>query len=347
VTAPKVGLITPVRQESAAGFWAGWVRFWFLPRAASSLHSLRFLTALLILLWLLPLAGELDAFFGLSGWLDTQAIAEVAAIPNSPIDARGWSLLYLVGDNPGALQAFFWGTVAVVVLFLLGIASRLTGVLTWLAVCSFSANPLIEGDADVFLRMVTFYLMIGYLFIGQGESGISLISRLPAPFEYFLFRKEDDSGRRSSSAATVALRLIQIHFAIAMVIMGLHKLQMPEWWGGVALWYPLNVPSETTRETLGKWGSQRDYYLSIISIATYLLLAWQIAFPSFAWRRGRWRWLLIIGAIIGCLGSMFLYQIPVFGPVFLVCCLAYLTDDEWQRLTAPLFRLLGRSSGDS
>jgi hypothetical protein len=236
-----------------------------------------------------------------------------------------------------------------VLLFLLGVATRLTGVLTWLAICSFSANPLIEGDADVFLRMLTFYLMIGYLLIGQGEQRISSISRLLAPFDYFLFRKEDSSGQQLSSAATVALRLIQIHFAIAVVIMGLHKLQMAEWWGGVALWYPLNVPSETTRETLRRWGtgSQRDYYLTVISIATYLLLAWQISFPTFAWRKGLCRWLLMIGAIVGCFGSTLLYQIPVFGPVFLVCCLAYLTDEEWQKAVSPLLRLLGRGSGDS
>jgi hypothetical protein len=195
--------------------------------------------------------------------------------------------------------------------------------------------------------VLTFYLMIGYLFIGQGEAHISLISRLLAPFDYFLLRKEDASGQRLSSAVTVALRLVQIHFAVAVVTMGLHKLQMAEWWGGVALWYPLNVPSEVTRDTLRKWGTHRDYYLSLISVATYLVLAWQIAFPTFAWRTGRLHGLLIIGGIAGCLGSIFLYQIPVLGPVFLVFCLAYLTDEEWERVTAPMLRLLGRTSADS
>jgi hypothetical protein len=289
------------------------------------------------LAWLLPLAGEAENLFGLQGWYDLQAFTEASATPNPPFEIRNWSLLFLVGNSPESMRTFYWSSVAILVLFGLGIGARLTGILAWLAVVSFSDNPLIETESDVFLRMLGLYLMVGYLLIGQGEPGQSWLDRLVAPWAYSVFRRKPGAVR-PSSAATVAVRLIQAHFAIAVLFMGLHKLQMAEWWSGIALWYPLNPASETTQESLRRWLGQRDFSLTLISLASYAMASWQLAFPLFAWRPGRWRWLLLVGALAGCLGLMFLFKIPTLGPVFLIFCLSYLTDAEWAGLFDPITR---------
>ena len=66
---------------------------------------LRVLTGLLLLLWLLPLAGQADALFGLTGWIDREVL-QAAADPAQDCPHVGWSILYLAGDNPACSRLF-------------------------------------------------------------------------------------------------------------------------------------------------------------------------------------------------------------------------------------------------
>jgi hypothetical protein len=70
----------------------------------------------------------------------------------------------------------------------------------------------------------------------------------------------------------------------------------------------------------------------------YAALAWQLAFPLFAWRP-RWRVVLLCGGVAGWVGSLVIYRQPLFGPVLLLACLCYLTPQEWQRLAGWSSRL--------
>jgi hypothetical protein len=150
-----------------------------------------------------------------------------------------------------------------------------------------------------------------------------------------LFAPQGDS--RPSYAANLALRLLQVHFALVVVVSGLHKLQFGDWWSGMAFWYPLHPPLETTADTLRADAAHRDAYLFFLSLAQYVVLAWQICFPLFAWRN-RLRPVLLIGALLGWAGSVFLYREPLFGPVLCIGCLSYLTAAEWQALRGRLTR---------
>ncbi len=306
------------------------------------MHALRVLFCVLALLWLLPLMGEVESLFGLSGWFDLQVYTDAGTLNPSPYDGRNWSLLWLVAGNPAALQGFYWGSITILGLYLVGLWPRLLGVLSWLVVISFSSIPMIETDTDVFLRMMAFYLMVGYLFLGLGNDPGTWLARFVIPKNYFLLGRGGNYQATTSSAATVAIRLLQVHFAFAMVMTGLHKLQMAEWWSGIALWYVLNPAAQTSIESLQNMIPKRDSYFISVSLAAYALLAWQIAFPTFAWRSGRCRWILLGGGLVGLFGLVLVYQIPVLGPTFLVCCLAYWKDEEWNRVLNPLRRMVGR-----
>src|SRR5262249_53242896 len=142
-----------------------------------------------------------------------------------------------------------------------------------------------------------------------------------------------------SHAANLALRLLQVHFAIVVVTSGLHKLQFGEWWSGGAFWYPLHPPFETTAESLARERENARTFLSVLGIGAYALMAWQVTFPFFAWRRGWCRWLLVGGAVIGWIGSFFLYRLPLFGPIYFIACMSYLTSKEWHGLLAWLSQL--------
>jgi hypothetical protein len=179
--------------------------------------------------------------------------------------------------------------------------------------------------------------MLGYVLLGQWSrpqsvSGRLLGNRDTLLFSRFLARKEDKS-RLTSYAANITLRLLQVHFAIIVVTSSLHKLQFAEYWGGVALWFPLNPALEVTQESLRRQAADAPTRFFILSLAQYLAVGWQIAFPLFAWRT-RWRLLLLGGAVVAWLGSAFLYRLPLFGPFYFIACLSYLTSAEWQALSS-------------
>jgi hypothetical protein len=319
-----------------------WVDFWFTPTDPLGLHAIRVLAGILFLAWLLPLAGQLDGLFGLHGWFDQEAYGEAARLPEGARPQFGWSVLFLFGSNPLLLKAAYGVSLVVLALFTLGIATRLTAVLSWVVVVSFTANPATRYDGDALLVILAFYLMIGYVFLGQRNRGQSLSSRLLGSRETWLFsstRSDNSAGPQPPSVvANVAIRLLQVHLAIVIVTSGLHKLQFGDWWAGVAFWYPLYPPLATTVEDAREHMGDRISFLFLLSLAAYVTLCWQIAFPLFAWKQ-YWRKLLIAGAVAGWLGSAVLYQLPLLGPTIFIGCLSYLSPGEWQRVCDRLARM--------
>ena len=134
-----------------------------------------------------------------------------------------------------------------------------------------------------------------------------------------------------SIAANLALRLLQVHIALIIFSSGLHKLQFGDWWAGVALWFPLHPPFKTTLADAIANRTNADTYLGLLNIGTYAILAWQIGFPLFAWRR-RWRPVVIGGAVIGWIGAAFLWELPLIGPAILIGCLSFVTPTTWRRV---------------
>jgi hypothetical protein len=318
------------------------VRFWFAPTDPAGLHAVRVLAGLLFLAWLLPFAGQEAALFGPQGWFDTQAYREAAHLPDGPPAPLGWSVLHACAAHPALVHAVYWLAIAALVLFTLGLGTRLTAVLTWVAVASFTANPALSYDADALLAVLAFYLMVGYLLLGQWGGKLSPVGRLLGPADTWVLAPWTARGavRRPSRAANLALRLLQVHFALIVFVGGLHKLQFGEWWSGLALWYPLHPPFETTPEALRDLAPQARPYLVLLSVAQYAVLAWQLAFPLFAWRP-RWRPLLLAGSLVGWAGAALVYGQPLFGPALVIACLTYLTPAEWARARAWPGRLAG------
>jgi hypothetical protein len=323
----------------AEGLVQRWTRFWFTPVDTAGLHGLRFLAGLLFAFWLITLAGHQQALFSFTGWVDRDVYLEASRL-QSP---AGWSVLYLV--NSAWLDAVYWGTIVLFVLVTLGLWTRLTGLLTWIMVVSFSANPVTRSEADVLLGILAFYLMVGYLLLGQWSRPLSMKERVLGTSDTWLFGRPETT---TSHAANLALRLLQVHFALVVVVSGLHKLQIGDWWSGVAFWYPLHPPLETTpahieAEAANPWPS-----LFALSLAQYLLLAWQLTFPFFAWRKA-WRPVLLGGALVGWIGCVWIYRQPLFGPAYFLGCLSYLKPEEWRwmsdKLTGGLGRLTGRPPG--
>ena len=379
---------------------SAWNRFWFTPIPLTGLHVLRVLSGILFCAWLLSFVGHQRAFFSLEGWFDTEAYFQVVQKQreqiNIPLPPLGWSILYLANSH-GAFLALYWGSIAVLALFTLGVATRLTSILTWVVVVSFYANPATSYEGDYLLGILAFYLMLAYSLQGLGaeracavvlvtcSAGVALsvgnwlgLSALwlailvGAPYlgalafllilpwnDHLVLAERLFGARRHllfgasllgkpaprelppSYAANLVMRLLQIHVAIIVVTSGLHKLQMGDWWAGVAFWYPLHPPFQTTPDSLERERGSAMTTLFVLSLAQYLTLAWQIGFPLFAWRTGRWRAVLLGGAAVGWLGAFFMYKLPLFGPFLFIGALSYLTPREWAWLGKLGQRIVG------
>lgn len=333
----------PEEVAAPTGLVAAWNAFWFRAVDPVGLHRLRLLAGLVFLFWLLPFAGHVDEFFSMSGWFDARAFGEAAGVAKSygedaPVPL--WSVLYGC-PTPAATRAVYGASIAVLVLFTLGLWPRVTALLTYLIVASFTASPAIAYDADPLLLILSFYLMIGYLLTGQGRPGLSWRDRLLGPKEAFLFRRSPGPASESIGA-NLGLRLFQVHFALAMVASGLHKLQFGDWWYGVGYWFDLFRPFEATVAQVRALRPSASLYLNLLSLAAYATIAWQVAFPAFAWRVGRAsRVTLFSGALVALVACPWMLELPLFGSLIALGCLGYLTPAEWHRLGGWLGRLPG------
>ncbi len=338
------------------GSTPSWTAFWFAPVSPVSLHVVRAGAGLLFLVWLLSLAGHREELFGLRGWFDALAYKESAQAVAQDVGQESprtsapmpWSLLYLCGTDPVAFHAAYWASVAVLALFTLGVASRVTAVLTWLIVASFTANPTTYDTADQLLTMLAFYLMLGYVLLGQWGSPQGWRSCVLGSWKMSLlggFRTLASANAETASrAANLAMRLCQVHLALFVFTSGLQKLQFAEWWSGVALWYPLHPPFESTAEELASITARAPQYLFMLGVAGYAVLAWQLLFPMFAWRKGLCRIALLGGAMAGWIGSASVHGAPLYGPVLFVASLCFVSPGEWQRLFGRLAPMRHRSS---
>jgi hypothetical protein len=346
---PHPGYQTDEPLTRSQGLFAAWTRFWFTPTDPIGLHVLRIAAGLLFLAWLLPLAGNVDSLFGLQGWFDRQAYVEAARLENGAPKPISWSLLYLTrysltlfGYSLTLLTPLYFTAIGVFVLFTAGVWTRITSILTWAFVASFTANPALNPDADPFLLMLSLYLMVGYLLMapaGENRSRLAWILGWSTPFR--TSRRSPaklESVRSPSVGANLALRLLQVHLAIVVVTSGLHKLQFGDWWAGNAFWYPLFPPFEATIAVARGFAPTSEFVMGVLSLTAYITLAWQIAFPLFAWRP-RLRFLLLGGALLGWLGSAFLYGNPLVGPALFIGCLSYVTAAEWQRIFGLVNRI--------
>src|SRR5262249_40870905 len=138
--------------------------------------------------------------------------AETGRVLEDAQQRVSWSLLFACGDNSLALQLAYWTSVLGVACFALGLAPRFTALFTWLVVVSFSANPVLEYDGDVFLLVPAFYLMLGFVIgsakqLGQSWGAWLFSSAWPANL---LWRSKERAPVAPSLGANLALRLFQV-----------------------------------------------------------------------------------------------------------------------------------------
>ncbi|REK12272.1 MAG: hypothetical protein DWQ37_12490 [Planctomycetota bacterium] len=201
------------------GFGRGWDRFWFTPSDPVTLSAVRLLTGLVVVYLHATLAFDLIAFFGPQGLLPAADIA--------PLEGNTLSYLNYV-HSPLELWIVHLLGLAVLVLFTAGVFTRASSIGALIVFLSdVNRAPMITGRTEVVVAMLLLYLCLGPS--GRRFSVDAFMRARKGP----LLRETPPL----STAATVATRLIQVHLALLVAMMGFSQLAGDVWWSGLGLWF--------------------------------------------------------------------------------------------------------------
>lgn len=267
-------------RELATALTQAWNRFFFTPADPTSLGLIRVIVGLL-LLWSLGVYGmDLHAYLGSSGWADP----EVVRLFHREQSPAAWSFWLLVPDD--LLRPVWLGCMLILLLFTLGLFSRVTAVLAWVIVVSTARRaPVSLFGFDQAISTWALYLAM------TGASGQAL--SLDRFWERYRQARALVARRRSDGrwmgmpgvpsptiSANLALRLIQLHLVLIYGIAGLAKLQGQAWWSGMAIWGVL--ASAEFREFDLTWLAAYPWLLNLM---THGSLALEISYPVLIWVR--------------------------------------------------------------
>lgn len=275
-------VIGPVTYASdlVSGLVRGWNDFFFTPADPTPLGVIRVVVGLLSL-WSLGVYGlDLDAFLGTGGWADPEVL-RIFLRDQSP---SAWSFWLLVPDS--LLRPTWLACMAVLLLFTVGLGSRVTSVLAWVIVVSTSRRiPVALFGFDQIVATWLFYLAVTGA-SGQSVSLDRFLSRYRQARGFASKRRPDGRWPAASGvpepsvSANLALRLIQLHIALIYGMAGLAKLQGQGWWSGMAIWGVLASaefrPFDLTWLVAYPW---------ILNVLTHGSLALELGYPVLVWGR--------------------------------------------------------------
>lgn len=267
---------------SAASSWSElieefgerWNRFWFTPSDPTLCAILRIAVGALAALHFVDLASALARWFARDGLLPPETVTRVLELTGSAGSSYRFSHL---NGFPAGWELWALHVLAMIVslAFAAGLFTRVTGVLTLVAMLSYVHRaPLIAGHVEPVLSF-----MLAYLVIAPSGAVLSVDRWLRS-------RKAEPAGEpeQPSVASTVGLRLIQVHLAMFYAMMGLTKLYGDAWWEGDAIWILL---AQTESRPLDLTGLRRlgNGGNLLLNLWTHFVVYFELAFPVLIWNR--------------------------------------------------------------
>lgn len=333
-------------------FTTGWNRFWFTPRAPTTLAVIRIGAGLVLLYVHLTTLPWLMDIVGPQAWIDQQAITDLQQLAEkeqarllSELERRAsrltpeqveleeqdiahqaeWLRWYALSlwqwvQEPTLIWIGHSLFLAALVAFTLGLFTRLANVLVWFGHLSYiQRGYLIWYGMDVMLLMVTFYLMFAPT--GRALALDCWRRRQPGqPVDWF---------GQPHWTVTVVTRLLQIHMCIVYLCAGISKLQGPTWWHGTAAWITMNT-MEFALFDVSNLGLAPDVVWQSISLAfTYATLIFEIAFCFCVWSP-RLRPIMLFSAFLLHAGIGLFMGLISFGVIMLTACMAFISPEGMQ-----------------
>lgn len=283
---------------------------WFFqrgdPRVAASLR-IAFCAVYLFMLW--DFHPVMPLLFGHGGLFGT--------MEPFPFELRGPQYLLFHHDSHAALEVWFWSSVAVCTLGLVGCASRVSVVLTYLSMALFrERDPFMTFGADLVMNCIGLWLM--FLDTGRTWSVDAVLLRGRA-------RRTLGDGRVELWPA----RAIQIQIALVYLVTGLKKLQTPPWQDGSAVYYALQV-GNVMKGHAPPWILDHHAALAFLNYATLFI---EIGAPFMLFFRPLRAWAFLLCVLMHT-GIDLLMSIRFFSLAMYVGFLAFLDAADWDRCIA-------------
>ncbi|WP_254508307.1 HTTM domain-containing protein [Anatilimnocola floriformis] len=252
----------------------GWNQFWFGTASSKPLSLIRIMTGLVLIVWFLSQHADLLRWFGPNSLLPQ---ATVTNLTTSPDFVSYHYTLLAFARTPSEVRIFEYIGIAAAACLAVGLFARVSAAVTLAILLSFVHRvPMISGLAEPVLAPLLFYLVIG-----------------PCS-EYFsvdawLARKKSTAEPQPSQLANLTLRMLQVHLAALIFMMGMSKLAQENWWIGDAIWYLL----AQTRSRPVNLTSLRGTPM-LVNAWTHAIVYFEILFPVLIWNRFARPILLII-----------------------------------------------------
>jgi hypothetical protein len=309
-------------RELTDGVGGGWTRFWFTPSDPIVLSLLRMLVGLVALWWYLGLFTDLQHWFGPNGLLSDEFAKQLRIQADEFGQERfAFSIVDLAGSAITLWIIYGIGLIAIVMM-IVGLFSRVATIATLIFVLSFIHRaPILVRSVDFVLSVILFYLCIG-----PNGAYISIDACLRRRRQPVLLAPESRESQ-FSSAATIAIRLIQVHVVLIFFAMALAQLREDAWWQGTAVWWMMAKSDSRLVDLTGTGRAINALaYEYLINFFTHLIVLYEFAFCFLIWNRLARPILLVLGVFVW-LGIALISGSVSFAVLMLIATFAFLSPD--------------------
>ncbi|MCH2183370.1 MAG: HTTM domain-containing protein [Mariniblastus sp.] len=277
-----------------------WNHFWFEKRAADTLAVMRILVGSMLVYTHLVWTFELPVFFGQAGVLSTEYRGLFQWDPS-----YRWSHFEWFPSS-----AWLWGShfagLLVLLMFMLGWLTRVTGILSFLLVVSYANRAT---GAQFGLDQINAFLCL-YLAMSDCGRAYSIDA---------WWRGQRGRGVVASTVMNnIATRLIQLHLCVVYLFAGLGKLQGAYWWNGEAIWGAL--ASYEYQSIDMTWIADQMW---LVNLLTLTAVTWEVTYPFLVWPRLT-RPIVLLMAVAVHLGIGLFMGMLTFGLIMIYGNLAFI-----------------------
>jgi len=304
----------------------GWNQFWFKPADPLPCAVLRIGVGLLTIAHLLSLGGELDRWYGKDALLTTAAVEQLHRLSGEEARYRFSKLGQYAAPE---INYHLWAAIAVAAAFTAGLLTPVSGALTLAALLSFVHRvPQVAGHVEPVLAFLLFYLILA-----PSWARLSL--------DRLIFKRKKQPAPNAPAvsplvgiAANIGLRLIQVHLAMFIAMMGLTKLYGDAWWEGSAIWYLL-AQTQSRPIDLSGIRSAGKYGEFLVNFWTLAIVYFELGFGVLIWSRILRPLLLSLGVLVWLSLILATGQL-LFGLTILLASAAFLATSVDSDVRSPL-----------
>ncbi len=248
---------------------------------------------------------------------------------------NSWSIFFHL-EQPRWIWTTHFLILFVLLLFTAGFATRITSVIASLGAISY----IWRAQTSLFGLDAIIVVLMTYLMIAPGGAALSIDRWLEVRRERKRLRDPNAVvPLRPLASATFATRMMQIHFCFIYFAAGTSKLLGPAWWNGNALWYcyanysfaPMRIP--LYRDFLVFLCQHRWLWEIFMSGGALFTLFMELGLPFLIWNK-RWRWFMLIGAVMLHTGIGLFMGLVTFSLLMLCLLLAFVPPEASRLLIA-------------